>query len=313
LGIGLRYSIDKVRETLIINETVDVFAGPPAVIIPAQPAISGRVTSKTLTPRVSATYELSDDINVYGVISKGARPGGTNLEAFAVPNSGLPTNYGVEKVWNYEAGFKGSVNNDLTFSLSAFHLSWSGLQAASRVFTAGNVVGTNVTLSAGKARTWGAELEYSARLSDRVRIDGAFGWLDAKFVSFSTVDDLGNNYNASGNQIPIVSKFMGAIAAQYTHPVSDQANIFIRGEGAYRSGFWENVLNADTTLPRVKGYETVSLRAGAEIDRFSLTFFGENITNNRVNIGAAGGVGGVGGLPATVRPTRWGVTAAVDF
>jgi iron complex outermembrane recepter protein len=312
LSTGLRYSEDEVREEFASNEIVFPFFGPPGIIIPATAPISGQEKSRTITPRLSATYVLSDQINGYGVISKGARPGGTNLEA--ATNPALPQNYGIEKVLNYELGIKGGIfQNALTFSIAAFYLDWSGLQAASRVFVPGDIIGTNLTLSAGKARTYGTELEFSANLSERFKIDGAFGVLDAKFQDFQTVDELGDPYDASGNKIPLVSEFMGALAGQYTHPLSDSASIFVRGETAYRSGFWESSLNADGTQPKIDGYETVNIRIGADIGQYRVTVFGENISNDRVNIGSTGGTGGLAGLLATVRPTIWGVNVAVEF
>jgi iron complex outermembrane recepter protein len=312
LSTGLRYSEDEVREEFVSNEIVSPFFGPPGVVVLATLPISGREKSRTITPRLSATYVLSDQINGYGVISRGARPGGTNLEAAENPD--LPQDYGVESVLNYELGLKGSAfQNAVNFSVSVFYLDWSGLQAASNVFLPGDIDGTNLTLSAGKARTYGTELEFSASLGERFQVDGAFGFLDAKFKDFQTVDELGVSYDASGNEIPLVSDFMGALAGQYTHPLSDSVSIFVRGETAYRSGFWESSLNGDGTQPKIDGYETVNIRVGADMGQYRVTLFGENITNDRVNIGFTGGTGGLAGLLATVRPTIWGVNVAVEF
>ncbi|MEM8986904.1 MAG: TonB-dependent receptor [Pseudomonadota bacterium] len=311
-SFGIRFARDEVFESFKENEVVVPFFGPPGIVIPASALVSGETTSETITPRLSATYALTDEVNAYGTISRGARPGGSNLEAISDPD--LPATYDEEIVMNYEAGLKGTLfDGSTTFSLAGFYLDWTDLQAESRVFSPGNIVGTNLTVSAGSVRTFGAELEFSSQLTDNFLIEGALGYQDAEFEEFNTVDELGSPFDASGNEVPFSSKFSGSFAAQYSQPVSASAEAFVRTEVAYRSSFWESPLNEDGAQPEVDGYETVNIRAGVDFGDVRVTVFGENLTNDGVNLGNQGGVGGLAGLLATVRPTRYGVNASFDF
>ncbi len=308
LSAGLRYSSEEVTEIFVENPVFDIFVGAPD---PGSSARGSR-TFNTVSARISGVYELTDDVNLYATISRGVRPGGFNVEALSTP--GLPDSYGSETVMNYEAGLKGTLfDGSLRFSLAGYYLDWSDLQNDSVFFVPGTVNGFVVTTSAGGARSFGLEAEFNASVVDNLTIDGGFGVQDAQFDDFQTIDGIGNPVDASGNDLPLSSDFTGNIAAQYNLPVSDDLELFLRGEFAYRSSYFESALNRSTFGDKVPGYETVNLRAGFEYQDIKITAYGENLTEKRQNVGFIQGTAGLVGILATVRPRRFGVRASFNF
>jgi len=90
--LGGRYSHDKVSQ-----KVTGINFGRPDV--PGQ----GEESFDDFSPRIAATYDLNNDITLYGTISKGYKAGGLQLNV----TQQLPVvNFDEENLWNYETGIR---------------------------------------------------------------------------------------------------------------------------------------------------------------------------------------------------------------
>lgn len=186
-----------------------VFLAPPF-------QTSQSVDGFDISPRIGLTYALTDDLKLYGTIARAYKPKGFNI-SFA-PDSNI--GYDAESAINYEVGLKGeAMGGRVSYALSAFYFDWRNQRVYSfdnnRVFI-GN---------APKSRSYGAEAEISAEITEGFRLYAGAGLLDAKFVEYPNAL---SGTDESGNWQPFASKFTASLSAEYTRPLTDDLDLVAR-------------------------------------------------------------------------------------
>ncbi|MEM8985089.1 MAG: TonB-dependent receptor [Pseudomonadota bacterium] len=333
---GLRYAIDEVSESFNTGPLLDIpgglisflfFGGPQPFLADPDP-VSGSETFNSISAKASATYAISDNVNTYVQVARGTKPGGFNLEAATDPT--IPSTYESEVLWNYEAGVKGVfLGGDVLFNIAGFYSDWTDIQFDSLFLRSGGASPALVTQNAGEAEAYGIELDFAARLTDGLRINGGFGYLDGGFtggdcpaapsLGVCTTDSLGNPVGILDNELPNMSAITANLAVQYTQQISTDLEGFVRGEVGWTDEFFTNELNVsdpqDPNFSLIEGYETVNLRVGVENDRYRFVVFGENITNDgqAVGVGANGLASSFAGNIFAVRPSYYGARLTVSF
>lgn len=242
-----------------------------------------------LLPKLSVLYEIPTDcmFNVYASVTKGYKAGGFNTQMFSdvlqqklMNIMGIGSTYDVasiigykpEKSWNYELGSKlESADGKLSAELSLFYIDCRDQQLT--MFPDGSTTGRIMT-NAGKTRSFGAELSASYRFSERVSVNGSYGFTDARFRKF--YDGIADY---AGKFIPYAPRNTLFLQAVWQIPLGDgffksltfDANM--RGTGRVywndSNSTWQNfyaLLGASATL-QGKGWQ------------FQLN--GENLTNTK--------------------------------
>ncbi|MBB4212189.1 iron complex outermembrane receptor protein [Rhodothalassium salexigens DSM 2132] len=203
LTAGLRYQHERVET----DNTNTLFAWPrTASAPPLAPvtAVNGKQTYNKLLPRLAATYAVTDDVKLYGSISRGFRAGGFNntvLTAERLGITGLPKSYGPEFTWNYEVGSKWRLPNGFgRIDVTAFYIDWSDLQAEQ--IAPGSLIDFRTNSAA--ATSVGAEIETRLYPTANWELGGSFGYANAeydRFVEQLTGADLAGNQVAGGAKI----------------------------------------------------------------------------------------------------------------
>ena len=202
LTAGLRYS----RETKEGSRTS--FREGTGYTIP--PGSGGKKTFDAFTPMFSAMYKFSDNANIYAKYSRGFKSGGFNLVAPSAAELAIP--FKPETVDAYEIGTKLRLfDGRLNLSAAAFWNEHQDMQLSVFVPVAGGTTQT-VIRNAGKARIRGAELNLQARPTAWLRLDGAVGYLDAKFKQYL---ELGVNV-AHDRAMPSAPEFTASASAEIT-------------------------------------------------------------------------------------------------
>jgi iron complex outermembrane recepter protein len=164
------------------------------------------VQYKKFLPRVTVDYKLDgdtmvDDAMVYGVVSKGNKPGGFNAGVFnaVYPDAevarlvGLGLNkFDEETSNNYELGFKSSwFGRKLTLNMAAYYIDWSNqqltqtIQAQRRDGVLGSV---SFTSNVGKSEVKGLELESRLRFSENLSLRFGYALQASKIRNFIADD-----------------------------------------------------------------------------------------------------------------------------
>lgn len=306
LLVGLRYTNDDVssQDTSEIFNPVFNPNSPRFPGVRATRSTEGSITFNDLSPRFAATYHLTETANVYATVSRGYKAGGFNEN-----QGGEDATFDDEVLWNYELGVKSDLfNHRLRFDASAFYMDWTDLQVNSVVVTGGQI--DFQTQNAAEAESFGVEAQLSAVPVDGLRLGGGVGYLDATFESFpnAVVDDpdLPNDgVDLSGGPLPRSPEWTANAFARYQHDLTDRFRGFVRGQLSYTGDRYEDIAARKEFF--VPSYTSVDVSIGVETDRFRVSGFVENATDNEHFVGIRDTGLSLGGLQVSPRPRIFGV------
>jgi len=249
---GLRYY--DFKETRELNFD-GIFADPTE-------AEKGKTTSNGFTPRIMASYQVSQDTVLNGQVSQGVRLGGINdplnvplcspqdLETFGGRDS-----FKDEELTNYEIGAKHTFSNGRgVFNVALFYMEISNLQAT---LTAGTC-SSRVVFNVPDAFSRGVEIEYKYALTDNLNLAISGSYVNAELDSTVTSVDAGGNETViagmqKGNQLPTTPEFQMSANAIYFWQVHND------WEG-YASGTYQYVGSRYTQIgDQADGFGTVDL------------------------------------------------------
>jgi iron complex outermembrane receptor protein len=228
------------------------------------------------TPTGSVVFAASDQVNLYATISTGYKSGGFNVDTLSTAAN---LSFDPEHVTNYELGAKGSfLDGKLRADADVFHMDYKDLQITQydpKSFS--NYIG-----NAARAKIDGFELDLVARPDIHWTVETAVGLLNARFVQFT--DQYGNNL--AGNQMVYAPKVTGALALQYTTPVSAAVDLFARAEANYRGSSHPDVDNLASDL--LDSRTLLNARLGLNLDhgRWIVEAYGRNLANKVYAINA---------------------------
>jgi len=295
-------------------------------------------TSDGFTPRVLASWDVSDNVTLNGQVSQGFRLGGVNdpLNAtLCTPEDelifGSFQSYEDETMWNYEAGLKSSWDNGVTFNAAAFYSDISDLQVTLDAGSCSSRISFNVP----SAHTAGVEFELGASPSEAFDFSIAGSILESEFDS--TVTDANDAILGGvekGNRLASVPEFQIAATGSYNFPVGTmdgflsatvhhvgdritQPSDQVTGAGTFSSGLpfagavGDEVTEVDLLLDP---YTIVNLSAGIAKNSWSATLYVHNVGDENANMSFDRERGGRARLGfRTNKPRTIGVVLRLGF
>ena len=270
------------------------------------------VNFKNVSPKVSLDYQITPDIMIYGLASRGFKSGGYNIRAntTSVPRSGEP--FDDEQVDSFEIGSKMSFLDQRMFlNLSAFHNKYEDIQLS--VFTSYTLPNGSQSFfgdftNAGKGTVNGVEVEYQFLPTAHWLISGNLAWLDAKYDEF-----ISSGVNIADTQyFTNAPEFSGALNVEYRTDLANGGNVSARVGYSYQSEVWPTT----DLSPVIKqeGYGLVNAGVIWKVnDAWSLSLQGTNLADEEYrttgyNIAAYGVLTGFYGPPR-----QYSLTARYDF
>ena len=170
------------------------------------------------TWRAALDHQFTPDVLGYVSYNRGIKSGGFNVLNVANP-AYLP-----EQLDAYETGLKMQLfDHRLKLNAGGFYYNYNNLQVIQFVNLAQTIV------NGAKARIYGVDVDFVARINDQFTLSGGLEALHANFTSFknavgSIPKPAGGAtlvaVNATGNRVPLAQQFVGTLAADYEQPVS---------------------------------------------------------------------------------------------
>jgi iron complex outermembrane receptor protein len=257
---------------------------------PSQFILDDSFKNDNLAWGVTLAVKPGDDWLLFGKVGTGYRAGGFNFNLGdprqPVP---IPAFYDNETSTTFEIGAKGNVAPWLYTNISAYRTDTDDVVIGSvNGCSPGNPVCPTASipflLNAGTARTWGVELEATARWNmgpARARLTIAASRQDGEIKS-GPLD---------GAQIPQIPKWIGSAAFNVRVPIGGDNNVFFNANYQHASGGLNELTPQGTPLrqPAARGpYQspigTVSLldlRAGVEVGPVTVALYAKNALQNR--------------------------------
>jgi iron complex outermembrane receptor protein len=264
-GLELRYQED----TVFLN---------PNRRDPAQRTIED--TFKSTTPRISLQYKFDGGQMPYISYAEGVRPGGFNGALLSRPQFVLDLlrQFDVklrieeEELKVFEVGLKGRFLEDrlqTTVALYKGELVNQQVQQTIFVNTPQLVNTIGFTNNAGQTDIQGVELEASYLVTDRLRLDGTFGYYDTEIIKDSCAQCVriaGTLTSSIGNRLDGTPVSTGSLTGTYTVPLGNERDWYGRAEYFYTGKQYGDRLN----LSYAPAANVVNLRTGLTNGPFDL-------------------------------------------
>lgn len=280
VGGGIRYSDD--AKKFLAQRTRSPFGAPNTAILRASPS------SSEVSFNLNATYEVSDDANVYARIARGYRA--PSIQGRLVFGDTLSV-ADKETLMSYEAGVKARIPAARTrFDAAVFYYNADDLQ----VTAVGGGANFNRLLNAEKAVGYGFEfnaemepvenLELTAGLSyNHTEIDDPNLFTQPCGSGCTVLDPAGpvaGTVRIDGNSLPNAPRWIASFTAGYSWPLTS-GEVFVFTDWAYRSKvnffLYESAEYQDKRL--LEGGLRVGYRAPESA--WEVAGFARNILNDR--------------------------------
>ena len=202
------------------------------------------------TVRLTASYEVTNDIFTYATFSQGFKSGGFNPRYLAPTGLGNddPTDdfkaisFDPEFVDMLELGAKLTFDNGLSLNVAVFKMDYKDMQVSASTSSSS---GSRVTSNAASASIDGLEAEFTYFLTDDLVIEGSVGYLDAKYDEFGDSVDFACLPNCNLARIPDSTASLNIV---YYSELENGASLMSRVDWSYKSSVEGDANNADAIV-----------------------------------------------------------------
>jgi len=296
---GLRYDYEHKEQDALSEYYLDGSSEP---LFEIQPDTSAAVSFDAISPKLGLAYDVSQRNNIYLTYARGFRAGG--LTPISPDPSQAPLYaYKPEFSDNLEIGLKNMLlDRRLKVNASVFYSKSTDVQIPTLLLPEAFIV----TQNAGELKSYGTELELSAAMSNKFKIDYSFGYTHATFTDL-VIPDNGKEIDLSGNHQLFTPEVTSMLAAQYSTGLSrrnSDLKFVLRAEWQYLGRHYFDLANIIEQSP----YSLFNTRFGITGKKFEIMFWGRNITNQEFisyayNFGAT----------HLGDPMNWGITFRKNF
>jgi outer membrane receptor protein involved in Fe transport len=249
------------------------------------------------TPKFAFGWDIMPENTIYANISKGYRLGSENrriayipgdANAFGTPsydlhNLGLttsPTQYGPDKLWNFEVGDKGRLlGGRVVFSGDLFYILWDNIQQQIPLTTSG----LNFETNAGNATNYGLEFEVRGTITDQLTagVSGSYVHATLDHGVFVGTTQLAGTSN--GEFVPGVPMYNVDFNARQDFVVSDAVNGFLNFDLPWIGHSHGQPIAGGSDYER-PSYFTLDAAVGFDWRSWEFTIFGKNLTDSKIII-----------------------------
>ncbi|HEX7782961.1 MAG TPA: TonB-dependent receptor [Sphingobium sp.] len=265
LTAGIRGTIEH-KKFVFDNKVIDANRN----VISQSIAGEADKTWRALTPKATLQAQWTPNLLQYLTFARGFKSGGFDNRATRLDLATLPFN--PEKVSTYEGGLKATLfGRALRSNLAVFYNDYRDLQVS---FYDPVYVGSRRG-NAGKAHSWGIELENDLRLSDRFSLQASGGYLKAIYDDYKGAG--GNGVNADGNPLTNAPKWSLSGGGTYDLPLADIGDVKFSANAQYQSSFYSNALARPQDQVPGQTFVNGSVTWTTPDPRFSVIVEGRNI------------------------------------
>ncbi len=302
---GGRYT----RDDLTMVEYNRTLVDPGDTPFPGAPPLSfnednypSHRAANNFSYKLGVEYKFSPDVMAFFTHSRGYKGPGIGLVSGYA--KGQPLFSDPEIPTNFEIGVKSSwFNRRLILNADIFTTDIKDFQT--QISTPFIFEGNNLAIlqiaNAGKVRTRGIEMDFTAKPTNRLTISGNAAYIKAEFADFpngtcnyvaqpgcflstvipgtDTVVPPTRFFNNTGKRLPNSPRFTYSLNASYDVPLSNAMTGFLRANYNYRSSVYFSANNDALTYQR--GYGLLGGQIGVRSDdgRWSVAVFGRNLAD----------------------------------
>lgn len=234
------------------------------------------VKFKSWSPRFTLDWQVYPESKIYASVAKGNKPGVINADPRFPPEIRFAEE---ESSWNYELGTKNTLmDGRLLINAAAYYIDWTKQQLTTNFFFPDGS-SQSYLVNAGKTKVEGLEFEMTGVVNEYVSSGFGYSLNDAKFTEFDDPEhnDLFGTPSAAGKQTPNSSKHQFTLFGRLNYPVSDEVGGFLRADFSFKERKFAQIYN----LAHTGDQKLLNLKLGLEAERWALTLFVDNVTDDR--------------------------------
>jgi iron complex outermembrane receptor protein len=231
--------------------------------------------------KVNASFDLSDDMMLYGTISEGYRRGGSNAVPLSGPFAEDPgwLQYGSDSVMNYEVGIKGTMGR-IRYSAAAFFVDWKDVQ----INTASSNWAFFTAANGDKAETKGIEIELEGYLSDQVHYNFGYAYVDGELTKDARAPTASAGVIApAGATLPGTAENTLNASLDYTQELNNGMTWMSRINAYYQSDTENSIGDAGrspgTFVQKLDSFSLWNFVTTLSTDNWDASLFVKNLTD----------------------------------
>jgi outer membrane receptor protein involved in Fe transport len=269
----------------------------PNFLFAVSPLVEDSKTYFAATYRANLKYLINDKATVFGGYSKGRRP-----HILQPLQTGGIEELNAEKVDNFELGFKYLKRGKFWLDAGLFYFLYNDFQAATMQGMQYLIV------DAGKAQSYGAELNANVTVCNYLDVFGNYAYIHARF------DKDESNSIFAGNRFRLTPDHSFALGLNAKTKITNDIGMVFTPTYSYKSKIWfEDDNNSDLTQDAY-GILNLNLAFRFYKQGLNVSLFCNNVTNEKYVI-SAGNTGTMFGVPTFVPglPTTFGTRVKWSF
>lgn len=309
-GLALRYDIEARETNSLVPTATDPFTGGPINPGQAFGALTPKeATFKQLQPKVSLSWQPTDDFNLYANWGIGFKSGGfnnqgsaalidANFNDFIGADVTINDLYRKETSSAFELGIKGSLlDGSITFDLAGYYTEIDDMQFFE--FFVGSFGLLRVVSNIDKVEVKGAELNLTGKIIDGWKVFGAFN------VTDSEIKENASRTYTVGNKSPYTADYTINLGTEIEAPLTDSIDLIVRADYRITGPTWFHSVqdqerptlftgllpiselaflppetgNARYDVAQRDTFGVLNLRAGIDTGSFTAAVFAENVLN----------------------------------
>ncbi len=183
-----------------------------------------------------------------------------------------------DTLWMHEVGIKGKTSGGRgQYSAGVFYGDWKDIQIEVEIEDITGQCNTGFAANLGKARSVGLEAEYTFAVSDRLTLSGSGSWAEAEVLDHPGNEFLGAT---AGDRLPGSPDMQMSVSGDYVWPMANSRNGFVRVDAQYIGEIY-GAFEFGDERNRSGKYAIGNLRVGMETEKYQVTAFIDNLSDNR--------------------------------
>ena len=226
-------------------------------------------------------WDINDDIMVYGTWSEGYRPGGFNRNGGSskVPGVGpfVPDFYQSDEVTNMEFGWKMSLlNQALRFNGSIYRVEWEAMQIGVLDFDISNLTFID---NVSDAEINGVEIDAAWLPTDSLSLFANLSFNDTELTDVpANIVGL----ESEGSPLALAPELQYVLRGRYDWALSENSGAFAQLVYQYTDDQISSIVSGASF--NMDSYSTWDATLGYSRDNWTITLFGENLSDERATL-----------------------------
>jgi len=239
-------------------------------------SIAGRADKifSAVTPKLSAQFQWTGDVLQYVTWSKGFKSGGFDNRATRLDLATRP--FAPENVDTYETGLKTELfDHRARVNLAAFYNDYKDLQVS---YSDPAYPGNSVRANAGKAHTYGVELETDVRATERLSLQASAGYLFAVYDRYKNAGGIG--VDADGHRLLNSPRWSLSGGVTYDLPIHVPGEVRVGLNVQYQTKTYFNALQRPQDVAPAQTFVNGVVTWQTPDPRWSVVLSGRNLLDS---------------------------------